>query len=281
MWGMTFSLARLVTEAGAHPLGLTFWQGFGGGLMLLLICAVQGRRPRLTRQYFKFYVLLGVVGTALPGALFFYAAAHVPAGILAITVTTVPLMTYGGSWLLGIDPFSAKRICGIAVGLLAILLLIAPDTSLPDPSMVFWILVVLLASVLYTFENIYVSMRVPDGTDMIALLAGMLLVAGVLLLPLVLSLNAFVPFNFPLRRIEWLVLAMAVVSSLAYAMFLHTIQIAGPVFASQTAYVVTLSGVLWGILIFSESHSVWVWLALGLMLGGLVLVTPVQRSQSL
>ena len=49
---------------------------------------------------------------------------------------------------------------------------------------------------------------------------------------------------------------------------------AGPVFASQTAYVVTLSGVLWGMAIFSEAHSLWIWLSLLLMMVGLTLVRP-------
>ena len=45
-------------------------------------------------------------------------------------------------------------------------------------------------------------------------------------------------------------------------------------FAAQTAYVVTLSGVLWGIVIFGEQHSPWIWGALAVMLIGLALVTP-------
>jgi len=49
---------------------------------------------------------------------------------------------------------------------------------------------------------------------------------------------------------------------------------AGPVFASQTAYVVTLSGVLWGIMIFNDEHSLWVWLSLGVMMLALALVAP-------
>ncbi len=49
---------------------------------------------------------------------------------------------------------------------------------------------------------------------------------------------------------------------------------AGPVFSSQIAYVVTLSGVGLSILILGEAYSATVWLALGLMIGALALVTP-------
>ena len=69
---------------------------------------------------------------------------------------------------------------------------------------------------------------------------------------------------------------MAVLTAVAYTCFLHVIQSAGPVFASQTAYLITLAGVLWGMAIFGERHSPWIWAALALMLAGLSLVRPRQ-----
>jgi drug/metabolite transporter (DMT)-like permease len=57
-------------------------------------------------------------------------------------------------------------------------------------------------------------------------------------------------------------------------LFLYLIRYAGPVFASQTAYVVTLSGVLWGIMIFDADHSLGVWMSLGGMMLALPLGPP-------
>jgi drug/metabolite transporter (DMT)-like permease len=274
VWGATFSLARLATEGGAHPLGLTFWQTFGGGIMLLGVCAVRRKWPVINRRFVLFYLVVGSFGSVLPGTLFFYAAPHVPAGILAITVATVPLLTYGASWLLRIDRFSVKRVSGIVAGLMAIVLLVAPDTSLPEPAMAGWVLIVLLASVFYTAENIYVDVYVPEDADMVALLAGALVLAGVLVLPVVLSLDAFVPLSGKWAQTEWAIVALAVVGSIAYTCFLMLIKSSGAVFASQAGYVVTLAGVLWGVIIFGETHSGWVWLAMCLIMIGLALVTP-------
>jgi drug/metabolite transporter (DMT)-like permease len=274
VWGATFSLARLATEGGAHPLGLTFWQTFGGGIMLLGVCAVRRKWPVINRRFVLFYLVVGSFGSVIPGTLFFYAAPHVPAGILAITVATVPLLTYGASWLLRIDRFSVKRVSGIVAGLMAIVLLVAPDTSLPEPAMAGWVLIVLLASVFYTAENIYVDVYVPKDADMVALLAGALILAGVLVLPVVLSLDAFVPLSGKWAQTEWAIVALAVVGSIAYTCFLMLIKSSGAVFASQAGYVVTLAGVLWGVIIFGETHSGWVWLAMCLIMTGLALVTP-------
>jgi drug/metabolite transporter (DMT)-like permease len=57
-----------------------------------------------------------------------------------------------------------------------------------------------------------------------------------------------------------------------------TIANSGPLFASQVAFLVTISGVLWGMLIFGETHSSWVWLSLVLMLIGMSLVSPKRKS---
>jgi len=198
----------------------------------------------------------------------------VPAGILAITVATVPLMTYGASWLLNIDSFSFKRVSGVVIGLLAIILLVGPESSLPEPGMVGWILLALLASVFYTVENLYVDLRIPAGTDMFALLAGALIVGGIVILPVVLYIDAFIPLTSAWGRVESSVIAMAVIGSVAYLVFFTVVKSSGAVFASQTGYVVTLSGVAWGIVIFDEAHSTWVWISLGLILIGLTLVTP-------
>ena len=103
--------------------------------------------------------------------------------------------------------------------------------------------------------------RVPAEADMIALLCGMLFAAVLLLVPIVWLSGAYMPLHWPWRTAEWAVMGMALISNLSYAAYLYLIQVAGPVFASQTGYVVTLSGVFWGMLIFGERHSPWVWLA--------------------
>ena len=273
-WGMTFSLARIAAEAGAHPIGLTFWQATGGVIVLLPICLFRRSLPRFNWQNIKRFTVIALAGTAIPGTLFFYAAAHVPAGILAISIALVPMLTYAFAWALGMDKYATRRFMGIVLGFGAILLLSLPETSLPDPGMVKWMLLALIASVFYTIENLYVDICIPQGTDLIALLMGGLLVAALVLTPVIYLQDAFVPLHYPFQDVEWAIIVMAFVSSAAYATFLNLVKMAGSVFASMAGYVITLAGVFWGMIFFDESHSVWVWTALVLMLAGMALVTP-------
>ena len=109
---------------------------------------------------------------------------------------------------------------------------------------------------------------------MVALLAGALILGGIVILPVVLYIDAFMPLTTAWGRVESSVIAMAAIGSVAYLVFFTVVKSSGAVFASQTGYVVTLSGVAWGIVIFDEVHSTWVWISLGLILIGLTLVTP-------
>jgi drug/metabolite transporter (DMT)-like permease len=53
---------------------------------------------------------------------------------------------------------------------------------------------------------------------------------------------------------------------------------AGPVFTSFTANMVTLFGVFWGIVIFSEQNSIWVWLSFATIMVALAMVAPRGRA---
>ena len=60
----------------------------------------------------------------------------------------------------------------------------------------------------------------------------------------------------------------------AYGGFVWLIVRAGPVFAAQVGYIVTLTGVFLGMAVLGENNSSWVWLSLVAMLAGLALVKP-------
>ena len=234
--------------------------------------------PTFNRQYFKaLYYVIALAGTAIPGTLFFYAAAHVPAGILAITIALVPMITYIVTWTLGIDAFQARRFVGIFLGFCAILLLSMPDSSLPESGMAKWVMLCLVASCFYAIEGIYLEVKVPEGTDLIALLSASLFMTAIIMLPIIYVQDDFVELAYPFSNLEWVLIAIVLVSSSAYAVFLYAVKIAGAVFATMAGYLITISGVFWGILFFQEAHSTWVWAALVLMLVGMALVTPREK----
>ncbi len=277
LWGISFSLAKLVTEGGAHPLGINFWQTLFGGIFLLTFIALRRRAPPLDRVHLKFYLVCGLLGTVIPGTLFYYAARHLPAGVLSIAVATVPIMTCLLAFVLRFERLTLGRMLGVALGTLAVVLIAAPESSLPDPASAPWMLVAVIASACYAAEGLYIATRRPAGSDAVTVTCCMMLMGALVMAPAIVATGSFVPL--PWSLVSWgpfevFLLAIAIINVISYGLYFYLVTRAGPVFASQVSYVVTLSGVFWGMAIFAEQHSLWIWAALLLMMAGLTLVKP-------
>ena len=274
IWGATFSLAKLVTESGIHPFGLALLNGLIGALILLPYALARRGGIPLKPAYLRLYLVAGALGTAIPSCVLFFSASRMPAGILAIIVSLVPLMTYGIALVLRIERLQGSRAVGIGIGLVAILMIVVPDASLPDPSMAGWVLFALIAPLAYSGENVYIAIRRPPKSNPYVLLCGMLAAGSLILLPLVWATGTWVPLEILGTVVMWWILALTVINVVGYLLFLELILIAGPLFAAQTGYVFTASGVLWGMAIFGETHSAWIWAALAVLFAGVALVHP-------
>jgi drug/metabolite transporter (DMT)-like permease len=277
-WGGSFSLAKLAVEGGAHPLGVNYWQTLIGAAVLISYMLVTRQSLPIGRNYLSFYLICGVLGSVVPGLLYFYAVIHISPGVLAITIATVPIMTYIAAILMKVERTSILRVFGVCCGVASILLLIVPTESLPDRSAVFWVFVAIAAAACYTGENLIIATRLPQGANAFVVLGGMLITATLIMTPFVFATNTFVPLSWPWDSSAWAIISLAVLGVVCYGLFIYLVIRAGPVFASQTAYIVTLSGVFWGILIFDEEHSLWIWVSLAAMLIALVLVTPRKQA---
>jgi drug/metabolite transporter (DMT)-like permease len=277
-WGLSFSLARIAAMAGVHPLSITFWEAAGAAGILLLVGLVRGRLVPISRELGLLYLASGLLGMVIPGAIFFYAAAHVPAGVLSISIAIIPILTFATSAVLRLETFVLVRIAGVVLGVLSIVLLVGPQQSLPDPDQLPWVLLSLLAAACYAALNVIVAVWKPKRTTSFTATTGMFVTASLIIVPVLYATGTFVPFGWPWRDAEWAMLGLGAINAISYTLFFYLIETAGPVFSSQTANLVTLFGVLWGIVIFGEQHSAWVWLSLATMTAAVALVVPRQRA---
>jgi drug/metabolite transporter (DMT)-like permease len=259
---------------GVHPLSLTFWEAFIAGSILLTMCVARRRFIPLSGELSLLYLLAGIVGMAAPAIGFFYAAAHVPAGVLSISLAIVPILTFLVSAGLGLETVAPGRVLGVLLGVAAIVLLVGPEQSLPDPSQFQWVLVGVLAAASYGSLNIIMARWKPRGAASLTSAAGMFVAASIVMVPILGLTDTFVLFAWPWAKVEWAMFGLGVINAVGYALYFYLIEHAGPVFTSQTANLVTLFGVLWGIVIFGEQNSMWVWLSLTTMMLAIALVVP-------
>ena len=274
VWGLSFSLARMATESGIHPVMINYWSCLISATLLSAYCAFTKTIPPITRSLVGFYFICAVLGSVIPGTLYFYAAAHVSAGVLSITIATVPLLTFIAAAVFRIEAVSYKRILGILCGISSIGLLVVPDSSLPNPNAAPWVIMMVLAAACYAAEGLVIATRAPPKVNVFVVVTAVLITAVIIMTPIVWLTGTFELMPWPFSRSVGAILGMSVIMATAYGGFYYLIVLAGPVYASQTAYLITLSGVLWGILIFDETHSAWIWASLAVMMVALSLVKP-------
>lgn len=278
-WGYTVILAKVITAGGGHPFGIAMWTSALGAGFLLVFSAIRRRPISLRRDVLWLYVACGLLGVVVPAISFYFAAPHLPAGVLSITVTVAPILTFLFSVFFGLERFASLRVLGVAFGALAVALLVVPETSLPDPSAVPWVLLACVPGLCYALENMILTFRLPDGASPFMITCGTFLFSSVVLMVVVVATDSFVPLAWPWGAVEWSIAGMATINAVGYGLIIYLITYAGAVFSTQVAYLVTISGVSWGIIIFDEQHSVWVWLSLACILTGLTLIRPRRRKQ--
>jgi drug/metabolite transporter (DMT)-like permease len=215
---------------------------------------------------------MGGIGFGVPYCLMVALAPRIPVGIMALALALVPILTYGLSLALSMERFRALRVAGILVGLGGMMLILLPKTSLPEPGMAAWAALALVPSVMFAASLVAAERFYPKGADSLALSSGVLLLAAVYLFPVMLATGDGWFFAAPFDAADGVIVGSTLVIALAWICLVEVIRLAGAVFYSTIAYIESLCGVGFGMLIFGERHSPWVWAATGSLMVGLFLV---------
>lgn len=272
-WGATQVFSKIAVSTGHQAMGLVVWQCVIGVVMLGAVMALHRQPLPFSRFHLAFYAACALLGTALPHGISYTAIAFIPAGIASILIATVPMMTLTMSAVMKLDRASPRRIAGLALGALAVVLVVGPEASLPEPGQAAWAAILLIVAVSYAAENVVIAKYQPADTGPVQTLMGLTLGALLMVLPLTAASGVWVDLA-ALGPAEQALIAASVLHVVAYLGLVWLIAQAGPIFAAQIGYIVTLSGVILGIVLLGESHAAFVWLALALMLAGVALVQP-------
>lgn len=275
-WGISAPLIKIAIGAGHRPVAIILWQASIAVVVLGLGLALTGRLRGMPRDahHLRLYAVVGLCGMALPSWASYSATAWLPSGIVSIVISLVPVFALPLALVLGTERFALRRVAGVLLGGVAMAMLIAPQASLPDPSLWVWVPVAALAPFLYSIEGAYVFGTRARGAGPLQMLWAGYVVSMPAAVPLVWFDQA------PLLPPGGLDLGMAafVLAGLlgigAYGGYLWLLQQTGAVFGAQVSYTVTGMGVVWAMLLLGERYSGWVWAALALLFAGLFLVRP-------
>lgn len=252
VWGSSFLFMK-VALGGLSPAQVVWSRLVLGALALGIFVAV--RRERLPRAL-PTWMHLTVVATTfcvVPFLIFSWAQQHVSSGLASIYNATTPLMTAVMAWaVFRVEKLKPVQVIGILVGILGVMVIIAPWQGLDAGQSLGAQLAILGATACYGFSLAYMRRFLGDS-GVSALVFSFLnigLAAGIMvLLTPVLVLT-------PMRLDPWIIGSVALLgflgTGLAYVWNQNVLRAWGPTRASTVTYITPVVGVTLGILILHE-----------------------------
>ncbi|MDM8536921.1 DMT family transporter [Desulfobacterales bacterium HSG17] len=280
LWGATIPLAKVAVSSGHAPLGITFWEqvivAVVLGVVLIIRSIILRRRLRvpLDRDSIVYYSTIAALGAVLPNLFSYWAMSQLPAGIMAIIVSSVPMFALAIAIAASIERLVPYRVLGVCLGCAAIIILVAPDASLPDPEKAIFVLVGLVAPFCYGLEGNYIARFTPPEAEPIITLFCAAIIGSLVTAPLALATGAWIDMFEAFTSSEQAIFGLSVIHAAAYAGYIWLIGKAGPVFSSQVAYIITISAMFLSAIFLGEGYSPYAFASLALMIAGMVLVQP-------
>ncbi|MCY1126518.1 response regulator [Frigidibacter sp. RF13] len=281
VWGLTPALSRMASGLGSNPLGLAIWVNTIAAIFCFSIAAYRGKLPRLGLREFFFFLSWAFLAGILQRMTTFVATEHVEASMLSLIVTLQGFMTFGFAAVTQMESASPRRLIGLLVGLVGVGMVLLTKSDLSSGGEGIWLVFAMLLPLLFAIESLVLAGKRPEHIDIFASVGLMMGISAALLLPFAYWNGDLMPLGPQIGRLELLVVFMGVVGSSSLLLAFHLIATAGAVFYSQSAYAMTIAGVVWGMLLLNEELSAFAWVAFGVIIIGMYLVEPKTKNEEL
>lgn len=263
IWGASFLFMRVsAREFGALPL-VDLRLALGA---LLLLPMLWNGRAHITRKHILPLIGISAINSAIPFALFAWAAQRAPAGIGAITNATAVMFTALVAFAFYGERISKQRVIGLIAGFVGVAVLASGKTG----GARVWsaALAGTLAALLYGIGGNLIRRHlagIPSG----AVAAATLVSASLLLAPFAIVYWPAAPI--PVHSWVSAVLLGVLCTGIAYFLYFRLIYRVGAPRASTVTYLISLFGVVWAWLILGEPLTPSMAIAGALILGGVAL----------
>ncbi|MBT5674596.1 MAG: DMT family transporter [Rhodospirillaceae bacterium] len=279
-YGLTYSLAGVSVRGGIPFTAYVFWLGVVAGVVMFVLALLFRKPPRVSVAHLKCYAVTGASGLAIPYIIVAMVVGHgVPSGVLSMIIALAPMLTYLGAVIFRLERAWWVKFFGLIIGIAGIVLIVAPDSSLPSRDLVVWILIALIVPLGYATTTIAAALMRPPAMDSLSFSAGYFLAPVPILFIAMLATGEFWAFGSGFGDAEWALVLSGLVQGLGIYLFLELVMLMGPVFFTTVNFITPLTGILWGMAFFNERLSFWVLIALVPLFLGLFFVILPRKSQ--
>ena len=281
VWGLTPALSRMASGLGSNPLGLAIWVNGVAAVFCLGVAAYRRKLPRLKPSEFFFFVVWAVIAGILQRMTTFVVTEQVEAAMLSLIVTLQGFMVFGFAAITRMESATPRRLMGLMVGLIGVSIVLYTRFDGSSGAQHAWLLFAMLLPLLFAIEALVLAGKRPEQIDIFASVGLMMALSAIMLLPWAYFSGDLMPLGPTLGALEILVLLMGIVGAASLLLAFHLIATAGAVFYSQSAYAMTIAGVVWGMLLLNEELSALAWVAFVIIIVGMYLVEPKANDEEL
>lgn len=273
LWGASFLFVRIAVPV-LGPFPLVAIRVILGAIILVVYATMTRQLPDWRKYWFRF-AMIGLFNNAIPFTLIAIAQLNMTASLAALLNATTPLFSAFVAYIWIQEKLTISKLLGLVLGIIGVAVIVGWQIDNLESTRILGILLILGASLSYGVAAVYGKISF-KGVSSLSVSIGQLLSASILMTPFAIA-------NPPQQTITPLVLmsviGLAVFStSIAYLIYFHLIESAGPTNAVTVTLLVPFFSSVWGAIFLGErllSNEI---AGFGIILVSLVLVTGLWRK---
>lgn len=267
IWGGSYALMRVVAPVLGGT-GTAWVRMFAGGALLCAF-AVSTASPLGLRKWWKQYLFVGALSSAIPFSLIAFGMKTLPASYGAVLNALSPLFGALFAALLLQESLTPRKLCGIVVGFAGVGILVRLGPVEVTPTLLLAAGACVLATASYGYFAVHTKKHLGGAPNM-GLAAGTLLLPA---LPLTLFAVPSLPDTLPGAGVIAATAVLAIVcSGVAYLLYFRLIRDIGPTKAISVTFLIPVFGALWGVLFLGETVDLSTLVGTMTILAGMALV---------
>ena len=226
-------------------------------------------------------IVVGLCGSGLPAVLYATGQSQLPSAVAGVLNSLTPICTLVISMLFFTKRFDINQLIGVVIGLggVCIIFFIKEDNNAAFPFL--YAGLILLATICYGISANTVGHFLSEMRPILISTISFVLIGPLALIYLLSTdfIEIIIDTEGILLSLGALMTLSIICTFLANILFFKLVQITEPVFSSTVSYLIPFVALAWGFL-DGEYISIYHILALGLILGGIVVVKSAKSKNN-
>jgi drug/metabolite transporter (DMT)-like permease len=253
LWGGSFFFIS-VSVSELPPFTLVTMRVGLAAVTLWLVLLVSGYPIPKSPEVWRAFMMMGLLGNALPFSLIAWGQTHIGAGLASIINATTPIFTIliAGAFLSD-EHITPRKMLGVTAGLAGVIVLIGPSALLELGTNTMAQLAVIGAAVSYSCATVFGRRFKAMGISPLDTAVGQVTASTIILLPVVWFIDKPLQLANPSLQVWLSILALAIFSTaFAYILFFRILSSSGATNVVLVTFLAPVTASLLGWLMLDE-----------------------------